>query len=83
VSRFWLTYCDRAVRLRGVVISDYASLIHAGMRAAIDGTDGGAAIGDRPHYRDEAARLIRGLERGIPKRPAAALVRRAVKRKRA
>jgi hypothetical protein len=46
VSRFWLTYCDRAVRLRGVVISDYASLIHAGMRAAIDGTDGGATFSE-------------------------------------
>ena len=32
---------------------------------------------------DEAAKLIRRLERGIPKRPAAASVRRAVKRKRA
>jgi hypothetical protein len=33
--------------------------------------------------RDVAARLIRRVERGIPKRPAAALVRRMVKRKRA
>jgi hypothetical protein len=32
---------------------------------------------------DEAAKLIRRLERGIPKRPAAAWVKRAVKRKRA
>jgi hypothetical protein len=32
---------------------------------------------------DEAAKLIRRLERGIPKWPAAASVRRAVKRKRA
>jgi hypothetical protein len=31
---------------------------------------------------DEAAKLIRRIERGIPKRPAAASVRRAVKRKR-
>ena len=31
---------------------------------------------------DEAAELIRRLERGIPKRPAAASVRRVVKRKR-
>jgi hypothetical protein len=33
--------------------------------------------------RDEAAKLIRRIERGIPKRPAAASVRRAVSRKRA
>ena len=33
--------------------------------------------------RDEAAKLIRRIERGIPKRPAAASVRRMVKRKRA
>jgi hypothetical protein len=32
---------------------------------------------------DEAAKLIRRIERGIPKRPAAASVRRVVKRKRA
>jgi len=32
---------------------------------------------------DEAAKLIRRIERGIPKRPAAAAVRRAVRRKRA
>jgi hypothetical protein len=32
---------------------------------------------------DEAARLIRRIERQIPKRPASASVRRAVKRKRA
>ena len=32
--------------------------------------------------RDEAAGLIRRIERGIPKRPAAASVRRMVKRKR-
>jgi hypothetical protein len=32
---------------------------------------------------DEAAKLIRRPERGIPKRPTAASVRRAVKRKRA
>jgi hypothetical protein len=32
---------------------------------------------------DEAAKLIRRFERGIPKRPAAVSVRRAVKRKRA
>ena len=31
----------------------------------------------------EAARLIRRIERGIPKRPAAASVRRMIKRKRA
>jgi hypothetical protein len=33
------------------------------------------------HHQDEAAKLIRRLERGIPKRPAAESVRRAVKRK--
>ena len=33
--------------------------------------------------RAEAAKLIRRIERGIPKRPAAASVRRAVRRKRA
>jgi hypothetical protein len=32
---------------------------------------------------DEAAKLIRRLERGIPKRAAAASVKRVVKRKRA
>ena len=32
--------------------------------------------------RDEAAKLIRRIERGIPNRPAAASVRRAVRRKR-
>jgi hypothetical protein len=32
---------------------------------------------------DEAAKLIRRIERGIPKRPATASARRAVKRKRA
>jgi hypothetical protein len=32
---------------------------------------------------DEAARSIRRIERGIPKRPAAASVRRMIKRKRA
>jgi hypothetical protein len=36
---------------------------------------------DRMLSQDEAAKLIRRLERGIPKRPAAASVRRAVKRK--
>jgi hypothetical protein len=41
-----------------------------------------AAIG-RLLSQDEAAKLIRRLERGIPKRPTAASVRRAVKRKRA
>jgi hypothetical protein len=41
-----------------------------------------AAVG-RMLDRDEAAKLIRRIERGIPKRPAAASVRRAVGRKRA
>ena len=40
------------------------------------------AIG-RMLRQDEAAKLIRRLERGIPKRPAAALVRRMPKRREA
>jgi hypothetical protein len=41
-----------------------------------------SAIG-RMLDQEEAAELIRRIERGIPKRPAAASVKRAVKRKRA
>jgi hypothetical protein len=41
-----------------------------------------AAVG-RMLDRDEAAKLIRRIERGIPQRPAAASVRRMVRRKRA
>jgi hypothetical protein len=67
VSRLWLTYKSRN-RLIGVVILDSSHLIDARMHAAVEGIDQGANFTEGHE-----------LDRGIPKRPAAASVRRMVK----
>jgi hypothetical protein len=70
VSRFWLTYCGPSGRRLGLLIEldkSSAELVPAN------------SIG-RLLSQDEAAKLIRRIERGIPKRPAAPSVRRQVRR---
>ena len=94
MPRFWLTYCDSARRLLGVVILDSRSLIEARLQALVAGTDRNAELCEGHELDDkstalvppdaigrmlslkEASKIIQRIKRGIPKKAAAASVRR-------
>ena len=55
MPRFWLTYCDPARRLLGVVILDSPSLLEARLQALIDGTDRNAELCEGHELDDKSA----------------------------
>jgi hypothetical protein len=58
VPRFWLTYCDPARRLLGVVILDSQSLLEARLQALIGGTDRNVQLCEGHELDDKSAVLV-------------------------